>query len=91
MMEQKNSISQINKAIIYQSRLLALSEKTNDMKTLLDTQKKDPKAKLAIQIFVNRIVQYIGSYVALMNGADVVIFSGAIGFRSAFFRNQINF
>lgn len=42
-MVQKKSISQINKAIICQSRLLALSEKTNDMKTLLDTQKKIQK------------------------------------------------
>ena len=59
------------------------------MKTLLDTQQKDPKAKLAIQIFIRRIVETIGSYLALMNGADVIVFSGAIGVRSSFIRNQI--
>jgi acetate kinase len=46
------------------------------MKKLLETQKKDPKAKLAIKIFINSIVKYIGSYAALANGVDAVIFSG---------------
>ncbi|HCY21136.1 TPA: hypothetical protein DIC40_04765 [Patescibacteria group bacterium] len=60
MMHQKKlSISDITKIITSQSGLLALSGKTNDMKTLLERQKKDPKAKLAIQIFINRIVEYI--------------------------------
>lgn len=89
MEQEKISITEINKIITTQSWLLALSEKTNDMKTLLDNQKTDPKAKLAIQIFVNRIVEYIWSYVSLMNGVDIVVFSGAIGYRSAFIRNQI--
>lgn len=90
MMHQKKlSISDITKIITSQSGLLALSGKTNDMKTLLERQKKDPKAKLAIQIFINRIVEYIWSYIALMNGADVIVFSWAIGYRSAFIRNQI--
>ena len=90
MMQQKKlSISDITKIITSQSGLLALSEKTNDMKTLLEIQKKDPKAKLAIQIFINRIVEYIWSYIALMNGADVIVFSGAIWFHSPYIRNQI--
>lgn len=90
LLEQKKlSAKEIDNILTKQSWLLALSESTNDMKTLLDLQKKDPKAKLAIQIFIRRIVETIGSYVALMNGTDVVVFSGAIGVRSAFIRNQI--
>lgn len=90
LLEQKKlSAKEIDNILTKQSWLLALSETTNDMKTLLDLQKKDPKAKLAIQIFIRRIVETIGSYIALMNGADVLVFSGAIWFRSAYIRNHI--
>lgn len=89
MQQKKLSATDIDKILTKQSWLLALSETTNDMKTLLSLQKKDPKAKLAIQIFIRRIVETIGSYIALMNGADVIVFSGAIGYRSTFIRNQI--
>lgn len=90
IMEQKKlSGKDIDNLLTKQSWLLALSESTNDMKKLLDNQQKDPKAKLAIQIFINRIVETIGSYIALMNGMDIIVFSGAIGYRSVFIRNQI--
>ncbi|MBV2096344.1 MAG: acetate kinase, partial [Candidatus Thiodiazotropha sp. (ex Codakia orbicularis)] len=36
-------------------------------------------AKLALEMFVNRIKKYIGSYLAILNGADAIIFSGGIG------------
>jgi acetate kinase len=34
-------------------------------------------------------VKYIGSYAALANGVDAVIFSGWIGERSSYLRNEI--
>jgi acetate kinase len=39
----------------------------------------DRRARLAIELFVERIRKYIGAYLAKMNGADAVIFAGGIG------------
>jgi acetate kinase len=45
------------------------------MKTLIEKYKSDSKSKLAIDMFVNSIIKYIGAYTALANGIDAVIFS----------------
>lgn len=88
--EQENlSPTQILDIMNKKSWLLAVSERTSDMKELIERYKSDPKSKLAINMFVNAIVKYIGAYTALANGIDAVVFSGGIGERSAFIRNQI--
>ncbi len=46
-------------------------------------------AKLAIDIFVYRIVKYIGSYVAAMNGVDAIVFTGGIGENSTYIREAV--
>jgi len=74
---QKESLSpsEISDILNKKSGLLAISEKTNDMKTLIEKYKSDSKSKLAIDMFVNSIIKYIGAYTALANGIDAVIFS----------------
>ena len=37
------------------------------------------RAMLAIEIFCYRVRKYIGAYLAAMNGADAVVFTGGIG------------
>lgn len=39
----------------------------------------NPKAILAFDMFIHRIKKYIGSYMALLNGADLLVFTGGIG------------
>lgn len=61
------------------SGLLGISELSPDMRDLEKVYDDNPQAKLAIDIFVNRIIKYIGSYVAEMGSVDVLIFSAGIG------------
>jgi acetate kinase len=49
----------------------------------------DPRARLAIEVFVHRIRKYIGAYAAVMGGADAVVFTGGIGENSARVREQV--
>lgn len=63
----------------HKSGLLALSEYSPDMRDLLATRKKRPQSQLAIDIFVNRVVKYIGSYVAEMGGVDTLVFTAGMG------------
>lgn len=77
----------LNKA----SGLLGISGLTHDMRELIaeSDESGDRRARLAIEIFCYRIRKYIGSYLAAMNGADAVIFSGGIGENAATIRSKI--
>jgi acetate kinase len=71
--------------------LLGISGLTHDMRELIAEAEEsgDRRARLAIEIFCYRIRKYIGSYLAAMNGADAIIFSGGIGENSASIRSKI--
>ena len=59
----------------------------NDMRTIIDQSRAgDHKSALALQIFCYRIKKYIGSYLAILNGADAIIFTGGIGENSSIVR-----
>lgn len=68
-----------------QSGLIGISGLTNDMRELLDEAREndDRRARLAVEIFCYRARKYIGAYLAAMNGADAVVFTGGIGENSA--------
>jgi acetate kinase len=74
-----------------QSGLLGISGLTNDMRELIAEAEEsgDRRARLAIEIFCYRARKYIGAYLAAMNGADAVIFTGGIGENSAKIRRMI--
>ena len=50
---------------------------SNDIRDLLKS--KSRRARLAIDIFVYRIIKYIGAYHAVLGGADILVFTGGIG------------
>jgi acetate kinase len=73
-----------------QSGLRGVSGVSNDMRTLLaEAAKGHERARLAIDIFCYRAKKYIGAYLAAMNSADAVIFTGGIGENAPAIRAQI--
>jgi acetate kinase len=74
-----------------QSGLLGISGLTPDMRELLaeETEHGDRRARLAVDIFCYRVKKYLGSYLAAMNGADAIVFTGGIGENSAEVRARI--
>jgi acetate kinase len=73
------------------SGLLGISGLTNDMRDLLEEERtnQDRRARLAVEIFCLRVKKYIGAYLARMNGADAIVFTGGIGENSAIIRERI--
>lgn len=71
-----------------QSGLLGISGVTNDMREL-QAKRDDRRAGLAIEVFCYRARKYIGAYLAAMNGADAIVFTGGIGENSADVRARI--
>ena len=85
------SLSDVEGVLNKQSGLLGLSGLTNDMRELLAEAREhdDRRAKLAIDLFCYRARKYIGAYLAAMNGADAIVFSGGIGEHAPEVRAQI--
>ena len=79
------SAQEVETLLNKQSGLLGISGLTNDMRELLDEAREsnDRRAKLAVEIFCYRARKYIGSYLAAMNGAEAIVFTGGIGENSA--------
>ncbi|CAM3034724.1 acetate/propionate family kinase [Lactiplantibacillus plajomi] len=71
-----------------QSGLLGLAGSA-DMQELEARYDHDERARLAIDIFVNRIVKYVGAYLAELGGADALVFTAGIGERDARMRQRI--
>lgn len=61
----------------HKSGLLGLSGISPDMRDIRESDIE--RAKLARKIFINRIVRYVGSYIAEMGGVDAIIFTAGIG------------
>jgi acetate kinase len=74
-----------------QSGLLGVSGLTNDMRVLQQELKEhdDRRVRLAIEVFSYRARKYIGAFLACMDGADAVVFTGGIGENSADIRERI--
>lgn len=49
----------------------------------------DPRARLAIDVFIHRIRKFVGSYAAVMGGADAIVFTGGIGENSSLVRSRV--
>ena len=52
-------------------------------------KKQDHKAELAREMYIYRIVDYIGGYNTLLNGAEVLVFTGGIGEHGSDLREMI--
>ncbi|HOW83470.1 MAG TPA: acetate kinase, partial [Spirochaetota bacterium] len=60
--------------------LLGISGVSSDMREILEAADKDnARALLAIKTFCYRVKRYIGAYMAVLGGADAIIFTAGIG------------
>lgn len=60
--------------------LLGVSGLTNDMRGLRDAiAQGDARARLAVTLFTRTIAKWIGSFMAVLGGLDMLVFTGGIG------------
>ena len=73
-----------------QSGFLGVSTKTSDARELDELANSgDPKAKLALKKFTFDVIKNIGSYAAVMNGVDLIVFTGGIGEHNSRLRRRV--
>lgn len=73
----------------YKSGLLGLSGLSADVRELEKAADTNPRAQLALDIFVDRVAKYIGAYYVTLSGIDGLAFSGGIGENSPTIRASI--
>jgi acetate kinase len=77
-MSERGMDSKAIEQLLYQrSGLLGISGVSSDMRSLLASQ--EPRAKLAIDLYVYRIRRELGSLVAALGGLDALVFTAGIG------------
>jgi len=81
----------IDKTLNKQSGLLGVSGiGSSDMRDITKAvESGDQQALRAMRMFVRRIVKYIGSYYALLGGADAIVFTGGVGEYCPHIRHQV--
>lgn len=88
-MQKGMSASTFNDMINNRSGLLALSGVSPDIRDLLEKEKEDAGAALAIDVFCYQVKKYIGAYMAALSGLDALVFSGGIGEHAAAIRTRV--
>ena len=74
------SLKGISNMINKRSGMMGISEISSDMRDLeLAYYEGNERANLALTMYAYRVKKFIGAYAAIMNGLDLVIFTGGIG------------
>ena len=80
MLKHKLSAADIQKIINKESGVLGISEISSDMREIEQAiAAGNPNAKLALDMYEQRITKYIGAYAAEMGGVDIIVFTGGVG------------
>ena len=88
LMDQKMMDARAIETLIYnQSGLLGISGISSDMRTLLASD--DPRAKLAVGLFVYQIRRNLGSLAAALGGIDAIVFTAGIGENAPAIRSRV--
>jgi acetate kinase len=88
MDELKMSARAIERLIYNESGLLGVSGISSDMRTLLGSD--DPRASLAIAVYVYRIRRELGSLAGALGGLDALVFTAGVGENSAAIRERVS-
>lgn len=91
IMEKDNvSVEEVEDILNKKSGVLGVSGVSSDFRDIEDAEKEgNHKAAIALRLFCYRVAKYIGSYVAAMNGVDVIIFTAGVGENSVESRLEI--
>jgi acetate kinase len=89
MEERSFAAREASEALNRKAGLLGLSGITDSMRELLALEATDASAALAVNAFCHRARKYLGAYLAVLGGADAVVFGGGIGENAPAIRERI--
>lgn len=86
---KKLNVNALDKALNYESGLLGVSGISSDLRQVLSQLPHNPDARLAVDVYVHRIVQTIGAMSATLGGIDALVFTAGVGERAVEIRKRV--
>ncbi|MCD9033232.1 acetate/propionate family kinase [Luteimonas sp. Y-2-2-4F] len=86
---EKLGLEQVAHVLYHESGLLGVSGISADPRELIAREAEAPRAALALQLYVRRIVRELGALAAVLGGLDLLVFTAGIGEHSAVLRERV--
>jgi acetate kinase len=88
LLEECNmTVAGVTQLLYKESGLLGVSGISSDMRELLEND--SPQAREAVDLFVYRVYRTLGEFAAVLQGLDVLVFTGGIGQHAHQIRQEI--
>ena len=88
--KEGKSLAEIDEILNTKSGILGISGVSSDFRDVEKAAEEGhERAALAIKVYSHRVRAYIGSYIALMNGVDAIVFTAGVGENDAKMRSII--
>jgi acetate kinase len=87
--EEKMEIDDVMTLLNKKSGLLAVSQKSLDTRGLMKEYGKDPRATLAMDMFVYRLTKAVGALLCALGGANAIVFGGGISENTPLVRERV--
>ncbi|HEV2199778.1 MAG TPA: acetate/propionate family kinase [Bryobacteraceae bacterium] len=90
MRKRGYTADQLDQVLNRESGLLGISGVSEDMREVLAAMDQgNPRAQMAFEIYVHRLVREIGGMIAVLGGLDALVFTGGIGENCAPLRDRV--
>jgi acetate kinase len=80
---------ELDNALNHESGLLGISGISSDLRKILSELPHNPDARLAVDVYVHRIVKTIGAMAATLGGIDALVFTAGVGEGSPEIRKRV--
>lgn len=88
--KENKTVDEVLNILNKKSGVLGISKVSSDFRDLEDAAVNgNEMAKLALDMFIYRVVKYIGAYAAAMNGVDAIVFTAGIGENTVIIRDAV--
>lgn len=87
--EKKFDAARLEELVDHRSGLLGVSGLSSDMRQLHEAAELNPDARLAIEMFCHSVRKQIAAMIAVLDGLDLLVFTGGIGENDAQVRAAI--
>ena len=90
---EKLSLEEVGQMLYHRSGLLGVSGISPEPRVIVqhedDRGESGERARLALALYIRRIVREIGSFVAVLGGLDALVFTAGVGEHNAFVRERV--
>ena len=78
--KENKSLDEIMHLLNKESGIQGMSQVSSDFRDINDAMNKgNEKARIAFDVFVYRVIKFIGGFIASMNGVDAIAFTAGVG------------